>query len=81
MIIGRHYIAMRVHILIESIIIDASIIKPQVTWGTSPEMVVDINGSTPDPEKENDQVKAESIRNALKYIHLEPNTSIKFSCY
>ena len=60
----------------ESIVIDASIIKPQVTWGTSPEMVVDINGSTPDPEKEKDQVKAESIRNALKYIHLEPNTSI-----
>jgi len=60
----------------ESIVIDASIIKPQVTWGTSPEMVVDINGSTPDPEKEKDQVKAESIRNALKYIHLEPNTSL-----
>ena len=60
----------------ESIVIDASMIKPQVTWGTSPEMVVDINGSTPDPEKEKDQVKAESIRNALKYIHLEPNTSL-----
>ena len=60
----------------KSIVIDASMIKPQVTWGTSPEMVVDINGSTPDPEKEKDQVKAESIRNALKYIHLEPNTSL-----
>ena len=60
----------------ESIVIDASMIKPQVTWGTSPEMVVDIYGSTPDPEKEKDQVKAESIRNALKYIHLEPNTSL-----
>ena len=60
----------------ESIVIDANMIKPQVTWGTSPEMVVDINGSTPDPEKEKDQVKAESIRNALKYIHLEPNTSL-----
>ena len=60
----------------ESIVIDASIIKPQVTWGTSPEMVVDINGSTPDPEKEKDQVKSESIRNALKYIQLEPNTSL-----
>ena len=60
----------------ETIVIDANMIKPQVTWGTSPEMVVDINGSTPDPEKEKDQVKAESIRNALKYIHLEPNTSL-----
>jgi 3-isopropylmalate/(R)-2-methylmalate dehydratase large subunit len=60
----------------ESIVIDANMIKPQVTWGTSPEMVVDINGSTPDPEKEKDPVKAESIRNALKYIQLEPNTSL-----
>jgi 3-isopropylmalate/(R)-2-methylmalate dehydratase large subunit len=58
----------------ESITIDANLIKPQVTWGTSPEMVVDIYGSTPDPELESDEVKAESIRNALKYIHLEPNT-------
>jgi 3-isopropylmalate/(R)-2-methylmalate dehydratase large subunit len=60
----------------ESILIDASLIKPQVTWGTSPEMVVDINGSTPDPKLEKDEVKAESIRNALKYIHLKPNTSM-----
>ena len=60
----------------ESILIDANLINPQVTWGTSPEMVVDINGSTPDPQLEKDEVKAESIRNALKYIHLEPNTSM-----
>jgi len=58
----------------ETIAIDAIEIKPQVTWGTSPEMVVDINGSTPDPKLEEDEVKAESIRNALKYIHLKPNT-------
>ena len=60
----------------EKILIDATLIKPQVTWGTSPEMVVDINGETPDPEKEDDPVKAESIRIALNYIHLKPNTSI-----
>ena len=60
----------------KSILIDAALIKPQVTWGTSPEMVIDINGSTPDPEKEVDPVKAESIRNALNYIHLKPNTAI-----
>ena len=60
----------------ESILIDANLIKPQVTWGTSPEMVVDITGSTPDPKLEKDEVKAESIRNALRYIHLEPNTSM-----
>ena len=57
--------------------IDAKDIELQVTWGTSPEMVTDINGSVPDPSKEIDPVKAESIRNALRYIHLEPNTPIK----
>lgn len=57
--------------------IDAKDIELQVTWGTSPEMVVDINGSVPDPSKEIDPIKAESIRNALRYIHLEPNTPIK----
>jgi 3-isopropylmalate/(R)-2-methylmalate dehydratase large subunit len=61
----------------KSIIINASDIELQVTWGTSPEMVIDINGSVPDPSKESDPVKAESIRNALSYIHLEPNTPIK----
>lgn len=61
----------------KSIVINASNINLQVTWGTSPEMVIDINGSVPDPSKESDPVKAESIRNALSYIHLEPNTPIK----
>lgn len=60
----------------ESILIDASLIKPQVTWGTSPEMVVDINGSTPDPKNEKDAIKADSIRTALEYIHLKPNTAM-----
>jgi len=58
----------------ESILIDATLINPQVTWGTSPEMVVDINGSTPDPKLEKDAIKADSIRTALEYIHLKPNT-------
>jgi 3-isopropylmalate/(R)-2-methylmalate dehydratase large subunit len=61
----------------KTLVIDASNIELQVTWGTSPEMVIDINGSVPDPSKESDPVKAESIRNALSYIHLEPNTPIK----
>jgi len=56
--------------------IDAKDIKPQVTWGTSPEMVVAIDGITPDPTQESDPVKAEGIRNALNYIHLEANTPI-----
>jgi 3-isopropylmalate/(R)-2-methylmalate dehydratase large subunit len=56
--------------------INAQNIKPQVTWGTSPEMVIDINGIIPDPSKEADPIKAESIKHALKYIHLEANTAI-----
>jgi 3-isopropylmalate/(R)-2-methylmalate dehydratase large subunit len=61
----------------KTVTIDAKDIDLQVTWGTSPEMVVDINGSTPDPSKESEPVKAESIRIALNYIHLKPNTPIK----
>jgi 3-isopropylmalate/(R)-2-methylmalate dehydratase large subunit len=60
----------------KTISINAQNIKPQVTWGTSPEMVIDINGVIPDPSKESDPIKAESIRHALKYIHLEANTAI-----
>ena len=54
----------------------ASDIKLQVTWGTSPEMVISIDGITPDPSMESDPVKAQSIENALNYIHLAPNTAI-----
>ena len=55
---------------------NAADIKPQVTWGTSPEMVISIDGVIPDPDKETDSVKAESFRNALNYIHLDANTPI-----
>ncbi|MBK8451787.1 MAG: 3-isopropylmalate dehydratase large subunit [Thiofilum sp.] len=55
------------------ITLDAASIQPQVTWGTSPEMVVDVNGSTPDPEQEADSTKANSIRAALKYMGLKAN--------
>ena len=58
------------------VIIDAKDIKPQVTWGTSPEMVIAIDGLIPDPSKESDPVKAQSFKDALKYIHLEANTPI-----
>jgi 3-isopropylmalate/(R)-2-methylmalate dehydratase large subunit len=56
---------------------DGSKIEPQVTWGTSPEMVLDVNGIIPDPEKETDPVKADGIRRALTYVGLEANTPIK----
>jgi 3-isopropylmalate/(R)-2-methylmalate dehydratase large subunit len=49
-------------------------IKPQVTWGTSPEMVTTIDGSVPDPEAERDPVKREGIERALTYMGLEPKT-------
>ena len=52
-------------------------IKPQVTWGTSPEMVVDIDGVVPDPEREKDQVKRSAIERALQYMNLIPNMPVQ----
>jgi 3-isopropylmalate/(R)-2-methylmalate dehydratase large subunit len=57
--------------------VDASRIKPQVTWGTSPEMVVDIEGRVPAPEDFKDPVKREGIERALQYMGLTPRTPIK----
>lgn len=57
--------------------IEGSEIEPQVSWGTSPEMVLGVDGVVPDPEKETDTVKATSIRNALKYMGLQAGMSIK----
>ena len=56
--------------------IDASTLKPQVTWGTSPEMVLAIDARVPDPDKEKDEVKREAIERALVYMGLEPNKAI-----
>jgi 3-isopropylmalate/(R)-2-methylmalate dehydratase large subunit len=58
------------------IAVDAALIRPQVTWGTSPEMVLSIDGRVPDPEKEKDPVKREGIERALVYMGLNPNTAI-----
>ena len=52
--------------------LDASQILPQVTWGTSPEMVLGIDGIVPDPDKEKDAVKRGAIERALTYMALEP---------
>ena len=54
--------------------IDAARIKPQVSWGTSPEMVVPVDGRVPDPEGEPDPVKREAVRKALAYMDLKPGT-------
>ncbi|MCD6079067.1 MAG: 3-isopropylmalate dehydratase large subunit [Ramlibacter sp.] len=52
--------------------LDASQIVPQVTWGTSPEMVTSIDGRVPDPEKEKDANKRGAIERALTYMGLQP---------
>jgi 3-isopropylmalate/(R)-2-methylmalate dehydratase large subunit len=54
--------------------LNAAAIQPQVTWGTSPEMVVSIADRVPDPAKESDPVKRESMERALQYMGLDPNT-------
>ena len=57
--------------------IDASRIVPQVTWGTSPEMVSGIDASVPAPEDFSDPVKREGVARALDYMGLVPRTPIK----
>ncbi|MBD8706396.1 MULTISPECIES: 3-isopropylmalate dehydratase large subunit [Pseudomonas] len=56
--------------------LDATQIKPQVSWGTSPEMVVAVDQNVPDPAQEADLVKRGSIERALKYMGLKANQAI-----
>jgi 3-isopropylmalate/(R)-2-methylmalate dehydratase large subunit len=56
--------------------LDATQIRPQVTWGTSPEMVLSIEDRVPDPDKEKDAVKRGAIERALTYMGLTPNKPI-----
>ncbi len=56
--------------------LDASRVAPQVTWGTSPEMVVSVDGRVPDPERERDAGKRDAIERALVYMALTPNKPI-----
>jgi 3-isopropylmalate/(R)-2-methylmalate dehydratase large subunit len=56
--------------------LDAATIKPQVTWGTSPEMVVSVDDKVPNPALETDPVKRNGMRRALKYMGLKPNQAI-----
>ncbi|VAX04599.1 3-isopropylmalate dehydratase large subunit [hydrothermal vent metagenome] len=58
------------------VVIDAASIQPQVTWGTSPEMVVSIGERVPDPAAESDPVKVEGMTRALEYMGLEAGTPI-----
>lgn len=59
------------------VVMDAADIIPQVTWGTSPEMVAPVTGVVPDPDQEKDPSRADNIRQALKYMGLKPGTAIK----
>ena len=56
--------------------LDAARIEPQVTWGTSPEMVTDIHGKVPNPAQQTDPVKREGMARALKYMGLEADTPV-----
>lgn len=56
--------------------LDGASIKPQVSWGTSPEMVASVDGFVPDPDKEQDPIKREGIVRALKYMGLQANMAI-----
>ena len=56
--------------------IDASAIRPQVTWGTSPEHVVSIDGQVPDPRREPDAARRAALQGALAYMQLAPGQRI-----
>lgn len=60
----------------EVVHLDATSIRPQVTWGTSPEMVTSVDGRVPDPANEPDPVKREGMQAALTYMGLTANTPI-----
>ena len=56
--------------------LDGSALVPQVTWGTSPEMVAPINGIVPDPEEQPDPIKRNGMRKALAYMGLQPGMPV-----
>jgi 3-isopropylmalate/(R)-2-methylmalate dehydratase large subunit len=61
----------------KEVVLNAADIQPQVSWGTSPEMVVAVNAVVPDPDKETDAVKRTGYRQALEYMGLKPGTPIR----
>jgi 3-isopropylmalate/(R)-2-methylmalate dehydratase large subunit len=56
--------------------LDAREIKPHVTWGTSPEMVVAVDDVVPDPDREKDSLRRDGVERALAYMGLKPRTRI-----
>ena len=61
----------------KEITLDGADIKPMVTWGTSPQDVVEIDGKVPNPDDEKDEDRKNSIKRSLNYMGLEPHTNIK----
>ncbi len=61
----------------KEVVLNAADIKPQVSWGTSPEMVVAVDGAVPDPANEADAVKRGAMEQALKYMGLKPGTPMR----
>ena len=59
-----------------TLVLDAAALKPMVTWGTSPDMVVPVDGVVPDPALESDRVRRAGMQRALSYMGLEPGTPI-----
>jgi len=60
----------------QEIRLDGKTISPQVTWGTSPEMVIPIDGEIPDPQTQSDETRREGWARALEYMGLESGTPI-----
>jgi 3-isopropylmalate/(R)-2-methylmalate dehydratase large subunit len=61
----------------QQIVIDASAVQPQVTWGTSPGMTVDITGRVPHPDDAESDAERQSYRRALEYMDLAPGTPLE----
>jgi 3-isopropylmalate/(R)-2-methylmalate dehydratase large subunit len=59
------------------VVLDASSIEPQVSWGTSPEMVAPVSGQVPDPAQTDDEVKSSGMQKALHYMGLEAGKPIE----
>ena len=57
--------------------LEASLLRPLVTWGTSPDMAVEVNDRVPDPSAEKDPVKRGGMERALKYMGLDPGIPIQ----
>ncbi|HEY3714184.1 MAG TPA: 3-isopropylmalate dehydratase large subunit [Jatrophihabitantaceae bacterium] len=60
----------------DGIVVDVATLKPQVTWGTNPGMVVPVDGVVPDPGDYDDPEQREAVERALRYMDLAPGTPL-----